>query len=198
MLKFDGLVDQPKKSRRGSWAHKSKKPDPPVELGPVYSDGEILGDYIITAYVNEIIVGQKNDFRSDYDRTVAIHNLATLDEEMQNPISFFIQTVLPEVTARAIASSSVSGELTKQMSMVESCSPKESKAFFDVMSEVAKKAAYTPPLPRGIEGHEEKFVVIVHDVMLVGLAKALASERSDILRVLFATDDLQRILILLT
>ena len=194
MLKFDGPEAQPKKSRRGGRAHKSKKPSQAVELGPVYSDGEILGDYIMKGYMHEIIAGQ-TEFRSNYDRALAIHKLATSDEEMKNPFSFFTRTVLPNFTARVIASSSVSEGSTKRMSMVESCSSKESKAFFDVMSRVAEKAAYTPPVPRGIEGHEEKFVVIMHHVMLVGLAKALASERSDILRVLFATGDLQQILI---
>jgi hypothetical protein len=80
------------------------------------------------------------------------------------------------------------------MTIVESCSTRESKAFFDVMSRVAENAGYAP---RGTN-RREKLAVIVHQVMLVGLAKALARERSDILRVLFTTDDLQRILLRLT
>jgi hypothetical protein len=106
--------------------------------------------------------------------------------------------MLPNITAHVIASSSVSVGPMKRMTIVESCSPRESKAFFDVMYQVAEKVEYARPVLMGIQLEEEKLVVILHVSMLVGLAKAMARERSDILMDLFATGDLQRILLPLT
>jgi hypothetical protein len=151
----------------------------------------------MNGYVNEILAG-KTEFRSNYDRALAIHKLATSDEEMQNPFSDLPRMVVPSVMARIVATSSISGDSTNRMTIVESCSPQESKAFFDMMSRVAKNAAYSPPLPSGTEGGEAKIVVMVYEVVLVGLAKAFARERSDILQVLFEMPDLQRILLPLT
>jgi len=61
------------------------------------------------------------------------------------------------------------------------------------MYRVGDDAKYARPVLMGVKVEEEMLVVILHEAMLVGLAKALAKERPDILRDLFSTDDMQRI-----
>ena len=65
------------------------------------SDGEILGDYIMMRFVQEILAG-KATFRCDYERALAIYQLAVSDDDMENPFSVRIRADLP-IMSRAPA-----------------------------------------------------------------------------------------------
>ena len=207
VLQFDGPPKEKEKEATGSKPKNrpnrrgrarltppKPSPDPSPVIDPASkpvdnrgSDGEILGDYIMVRFVQEILSG-KATFRCDYERALAVYQLAVSDDDMENPFSVRIRADLP-IMSRAPAVG------VTPMTIVDSCSPKESEAFFSAMARFAENMGY--PVELSGTQQQPSLATLHCEVLLVGLASSLASKDPDVVREVLRTCGLEWMLVLL-
>ena len=78
------------------------------------------------------------------------------------------------------------------MAIVDSCSPKESEAFFSAMARFAENMGY----PVKLSGTQQPSLVTLRcEALLVGLASSLAGKDPDVVREVLGTCGLQWMLV---
>ena len=145
-----------------------------------------IADELLSAYLYQV-KHARMEFRSKYDRAFAVYQRATAHPNMTNPFSTQIRDVVADLAARfmSVLRPPPSPESVRPMTLVDSCSRQDSKAFFHAMSVVGEKLGFAREPGGG-------FVVnLLDETTLVGLASSLARERPDAIGLLFQGCDLQ-------